>query len=127
MWTLSGSSKEHMLGVHPDLIEITELALLISTIDFGIPSTGGLRTAECQNDLYRDNKSNCDGIVQLSKHQTGQALDFYAYVDGKASWDKHHLAMVAAALLQAAARLRVPLKWGGNWKNFKDYPHVELG
>ncbi len=123
---LSERSKKHREGIDQKLIEISNLAITLSVVDFGIPSTGGLRTAEMQNDLYRDCKSNCDGIVKLSRHQLGDALDFYAYVDGKASWEGEHLAMVATAFLQAASILGHALEWGGLWKSFKDMPHVQL-
>ena len=115
-----------MEGVDTRLHEICEMALTISKVDFGIPSSGGLRTAEQQKELFNDGKSKCDGFISLSNHQSGNALDFYAYVDGKASWDDLHLAMVATAFLQAASHLGYTLRWGGNFKNFKDFPHVEL-
>lgn len=122
----SKRSIERMEGINPALREITEYALELSPIDFGIPQYGGLRTAEEQRELYDDGKSQLDGYIKKSYHQSGNALDFYAFVDGKASWDKHYLSVVAAAHLQAAAALGCKLQWGGLWKSFKDYPHVQL-
>ncbi|MEO5344604.1 MAG: hypothetical protein H7842_15010, partial [Gammaproteobacteria bacterium SHHR-1] len=58
--------------------------------------------------------------------------DFYAYVDGRASWEREHLAMVAAAFLQAASHLGYAISWGGLWKQRGggiygwDMVHVEL-
>ena len=124
---LSDKSKQRRAGIEPRLIEISDLAIQISVIDFGIPGDGGIRTAERQNELFEDGKSKADGYGKLSEHQSGNALDFYAYVDGAASWAPEHLAMVAAAFLQAAATLGYKLKWGGLWKSFKDMPHVQLG
>ena len=115
-----------MAGVDPRLIEVANLALQISPIDFGIPRDGGLRTTEVQQRLFDEGLSLLDGVNMKSYHQSGKALDFYAYVDGKASWDKHHMAIVGASFLQAAAALGYPLQWGGLWKSFKDYPHVQL-
>lgn len=126
MFTLSKKSKQRREGVDPRLIEISDLAIQITVIDFGHPADAGKRTAERQNELYLDGKSKADGYDKLSRHQSGKALDFYAFVDGKDSWDTEHLAMVAAAFLQAASILGYKLKWGGLWKSFKDYPHVEL-
>lgn len=122
----STTSLVRRANVDKRLIEISDLALEISTVDFGIPKSGGLRTAEEQRALYDAEKSNCDGTVKLSNHQTGKALDVYAYVDGKASWDRYDLSMVAAAMLQSASVLGYKLKWGGLWTKFKDYPHFEL-
>lgn len=138
MFKLSDKSKQRREGIDPRLIEISDLAIQISVIDFGIPGDGGLRIAERQHELFKDGKSKADGYDKLSEHQSGNALDFYAYVDGAASWEPEHLAMVAAAFLQAAAMLGYKLKWGGLWKSERskiingvpygwDMPHVQLG
>lgn len=126
VFKLSNRSKQRREGIDPRLIEISDLAIQISTVDFGHPADAGKRTAERQHELHLAEKSLCDGYEKLSPHQKGKALDFYAYVDGKASWDTEHLAMVAAAFLQAASMLGYKLQWGGLWKAFKDLPHVEL-
>lgn len=122
---LSKRSIENSEGVHAELEAVRDRALDLSTIDFGHPEHAGLRTAMEQLELYGALKSKCDGIVKVSKHQSGDALDFYAYVDGRASWDENHLTTVAAAFLQAASELGVKLEWGGHWKDFKDMPHVQ--
>jgi peptidoglycan L-alanyl-D-glutamate endopeptidase CwlK len=122
----SRSSLNRLNTVNCDLKEVAMRAIDITTVDFGIPQYGGLRTVEEQQALYKDGKSMCDGIEKPSYHQSGNALDFYAYVDGKASWKKEHLAMVAAAFLQAASELGIKLEWGGLWRNFVDMPHVQL-
>ena len=88
----SKRSLERMEGVDPRLKEIAKHAITISKIDFGIPADGGLRTAERQAELFADGKSKADGIHNKSRHQSGMALDVYAYVEGKASWETEHLA-----------------------------------
>lgn len=125
MFQLGKRSRERLEGIDADLIEVIELALTISPIDFGIPEHGGLRTEETQRTLYTRGVSKCDGIVNKSYHQTGRAFDIYAYVDGKASWDKDHLKTCAAAILQAASLLGVALEWGGFFRSFKDMPHFQ--
>lgn len=126
MYFFSASSEAVLKSVKPQLQALAHEALRISPIDFGYPRTGGLRTAVEQTILFHEGKSNADGLEHISKHQKGEALDFYAFVDGKASWDKHHLAIVAAAHLQAASKLGVAIEWGGLWRSFEDYPHIEL-
>jgi peptidoglycan L-alanyl-D-glutamate endopeptidase CwlK len=123
---LSESSKNHRLGVDSRLIEISDLAITLTHVDFGHPSSGGLRTYEQQNQLFHQGKSRCDGYTLKSKHQSGLALDFYAFVNGKASWDENHLTMVAAAFLEAGHRLDYKIEWGGFWQHFKDMPHIQL-
>ena len=120
-----------MVGVNKDLALVFTEAIKVAPIDFGIPEFGGLRTAEEQFELHRRGSSpNCDGYETLSNHQSGNALDFYAYVDGKASWDKIHLAMVAATIMTTANRLGIELRWGGQFGSAIfhgwDMPHIEV-
>jgi len=123
---LSNNSINNLTGVDGRLIDIADLAIKLTNIDFGIPSTGGLRTVEDQSKLFTDGKSKADGVNNLSYHQSGKAVDVYAYVDGKASWEKEHLAIIAAAMLQASGQLGYELKWGGLWKSWQDFPHFEI-
>lgn len=127
VWVFSKSSLKRREGVNEALIAISDRALRISPVDFGIPEHGGLRTAEEQYLLCLNEKSKCDGFDTLSLHQSGEALDFYAYVAGRASWQHHHLTQVAAALMEAAMELNYRIKWGGHFKpNGWDKPHIEL-
>ena len=123
---LGANSLNNRAGVDPRLIEISDLAISLSNIDFGIPNTGGLRSVADQAALFTAGKSKADGRTNKSYHQTGKAIDVYAYVDGKASWDRQHLSSVATAMLQAASKLGHDLKWGGNWTSWQDYPHFEF-
>lgn len=132
---LSDKSKQRREGIDSRLIQINDLALQISKIDFGIPADGGFRTAERQFEIYQAGNSKCDGYTKLSEHQSGNALDFYAFVFGRTSWKPDHLAMVAAAHLQAAAQLGYKLEWGGFWSSNKttngipygwDMSHIQL-
>lgn len=141
-YQFSIKSMERMKGVHPDLIIIFTEAIKNSPIDFGIPEHGGVRTQGQQNILFQKGVSKCDGFNDLSNHQIpedeedGFALDFYAYINGRASWDKIHLAMVGAVILATAKRLKkagkisIELKWGAEFgsNNFKgwDMPHTEV-
>ena len=139
-YRFSSKSIERMKGVHPDLIVIFNEAIKNSPIDFGVPASGGVRTAAEQLNLFNDGKSKCDGTKKKSRHQMkedgfGHALDFYAYVNGKASWEKNHLAMVAGVIMATAERLKKEgkvtgsLYWGGQFGsadfNGWDMPHFE--
>lgn len=136
-YQLSSRSKERRAGIDRRLIEIDDLAITLTKLDYGHPKDSGLRTAVRQNELYNttndegERLSQCDGYNDISEHQKGNALDYYAYVDGKASWDPLHLAMVAAAYLQAASILGHKLEWGGlfgrqDGKPGWDMPHIQL-
>lgn len=133
MYKLSNRSKGRLEGIEPILIEIIEEGIVDSPVDFGIPQYGGLRTAEDQNKLYQQGRelpgsiiTNVDGYDKKSYHQTGKAFDIYAYVDGRASWNIGHLSLIARHLQKIADDKGVKLEWGGDWKNFKDYPHFQI-
>ena len=79
MFELSERSKNRRKGVDPRLIEISDLAIKITEVDFGIPEHGGKRTDHEQYKLYAKGASKCDGYKKQSYHKTGRALDFYAY------------------------------------------------
>jgi len=127
-YQLSDNSKKNRSSVNPKLIEISNLALTISTVDFGHGPLSGSRTASEQKALFDSKLSMADGIKHRSMHQEGNALDFYAFKDGKASWKEEDLAVVAAAFLTASIQLGpgYEIRWGGLFKSFKDMPHVEL-
>jgi len=120
-------SNERRAGVDPRLIQISDRALEISVVDFGIPEHGGKRTALEQHLLFQEGVSRVDGYNDLSYHQSGKALDFYAFVNGEASWHPGHLAMVASAFLQAAVEFGYRLTWGGLWEPVKTTQGVPHG
>jgi len=121
----SQRSLDRMNGVNDKLIQLAHRALAISKVDFGIPAYGGKRTTEEQLQLFQAGKSKCDGTDKLSYHQSGNALDFYAYVDGAPTWERGYMAQVAAAFLQAAIELNLQIEWGGLWA-WEDSPHIQL-
>jgi|TARA_B100000795_G_scaffold10682_1_gene7509 peptidoglycan L-alanyl-D-glutamate endopeptidase CwlK len=120
------NSLKNRAGINPDLIEILDRAVEISIYDFGVPEHGGVRSAETQKKLFDQGVSKADGTTHKSFHQTANAVDVYAYVNGQASWNHEHLAVVAAAMLQASSELGIPLEWGGLWTGFCDRPHFQL-
>jgi len=127
----SETSTKRLTGVNSHVEETIQLAIKLSSIDFGIPEYGGLRTTEDQAQLFTAGKSKCDGRVNRSNHQSGDSVDVYAYVDGKASWEKDHLALVAIYVLTAANKLGYKCEWGGTWtKSGKPYgwdmPHFNI-
>ena len=137
MFSLSQASKQHREGVDQRLIEISDLAITLTLVDFGHGPDSGIRTAARQHQLFMSGGSRADGYEKRSRHQDGKALDFYAYVKGAASWEPDHLAAVACAMLQAASMLGYRVKWGGLWKANNprvvngipygwDCPHIEL-
>lgn len=130
-----GASSEHRLLTTDAIVqEIMFEAIKTSTIDFGIPQYGGKRTAQEQAKLFEDGASKKDGYNKLSKHQSGDAVDIVAYVNGSYTHDERYYYMLAGHILATAKRLGYKMKWGGDWdsdndlddQTFNDLCHFEL-
>lgn len=121
----SENSKRNMDGVNPKLVAIAHRALEISPVDFGIGKDGGFRTLEHQQRLFAEGASMKDGVIHVSKHQLGRALDVAPWVGGPNN-DSLNYAICASAMLVAAGEVGVKLWWGGLWPNFRDLPHLQL-
>jgi peptidoglycan L-alanyl-D-glutamate endopeptidase CwlK len=128
MRTWSARSLSNLKGIHPDLRRVLDRALQESPLDFVV--TEGLRTIARQRELLRIGAST----TLKSRHLTGHAVDLYAWVDlnlsGKVEFTEmanpRLLKIIADAIKAAAAKENVSIVWGGDWKKFKDMPHVEL-
>ena len=128
-YKLSKRSLKRLNKVNPLLIAIVVDAISKSPYDFGIPKFGGYRTAAEQNALYnkRPRVTYKDGYRNMSYHQTGNAFDIYAYVNGKATWDKKYYEPIARHIQQIAMnKYGVQVTWGGDWASFKDLPHFQI-
>lgn len=124
----SERSLRNMQGIHPDLRRVLDRALQESPVDFVINE--GLRTVERQRELVRVGASK----TMNSRHITGHAIDFYAWVDtdkdGEVEFEEMSapllMKQIATSIKAAASALGVEVEWGGDWRTFKDYPHVQL-
>lgn len=125
---------QHLLRVHPDLVERIEQVLVAMAV-LGSPMivTAGARTTAEQQQLYAEGRTapgtivtNDDGVTHVSNHQVqtdgyGHAVDCAFLVNGAPSWDAHLPWTLYGALLT-----KVGLTWGGNWTTLHDLPHAEL-
>lgn len=135
MYQLGTTSKERLSTCDRRLQEIIYLAIKRSPIDFGVAE--GHRSTTRQKSLYDQGKSKIDGIKRKGKHNfnPSQAVDLYAWVNGKASWDASSLILIAGVVYAAASELGYTIRWGGNWdqdgeiitdQRFQDFPHFEI-
>lgn len=119
-YTLSQKSLDRLKGVHPDLVRVVKRAIELTPIDFRI--TEGLRTKERQAYLMKKGATR----TMNSRHITGHAIDFVALPDGVVSWNFPLYTKIADAFKKSAALENVEIVWGGDWKSFRDGPHIEL-
>ena len=107
----------------------------------------GARSAERQQELYRQGKSKLDGVTKKSKHQTAvgglsMAVDVAPYpIDWRTNRDDVALRWrdFARLVLEVADEMGISLRWGGDWdgdwdrvsdptsdQRFNDWPHWEI-
>ena len=106
---LSQRSLDKLKGVNDDLVYITQDAIGLSKVDFGVYY--GLRTEAEQRELFESGASK----TMKSKHLTGHAVDLMAYVGSKGSWALNLYDDIADAMAQAARNNNVGLRWGAAW------------
>ena len=121
-YSLSARSKGILAGVDARLGELFTTAIIDSPHDFTIYH--GLRSATEQAEMLRTRASR----VQRSKHQDGLAVDIFIIGrDGKPDWnDIGAYTAVANHVKACSIRLNIPIVWGGDWENLRDYVHFEL-
>jgi peptidoglycan L-alanyl-D-glutamate endopeptidase CwlK len=102
----------------------------IDPLDFGISS--GRRTAIEQSVKWHQGRTTPgpiityrDGYIVESTHQSGMAVDIFAYIDGAANYDAGNLALIAMCFAEAADSLDLKWKWGGNFTSIFDGAHLE--
>lgn len=125
MFQFSQTSKQKLQTVDLRLQILMEKVLNLSTIDFGI--TEGIRTVEKQQEVYKNGKSQLDGVTQKSKHQLGLAVDIICYdpKTKKATYEQKYYYYLAGIIQQLAQTLGYQVTWGG-WWSFEDCCHWEL-
>jgi peptidoglycan L-alanyl-D-glutamate endopeptidase CwlK len=138
MAAFSKRSEDNLKGVHPKLVEVLRAAIEDAPQDFTIVS--GVRTEEEQVALYAQGRTapglkvtQSDGVRKRSNHQTkkdgfGYAVDVYPFDNGSVQVNapREDFEKIARHIQDHAERQTVLIDWGGDWRTFKDLPHLEL-
>lgn len=111
-------------GGHPDIIKF-ERALIRDLSKRAIPffAHNMVRTHDEQDALYKRGVSN--SRAGQSPHNYGLAVDC---VHSVKAWNLHDLSwnIIGHVGHEVSARLKIPVEWGGNWKNPYDPAHWQL-
>ena len=141
---LSKRSRGRIDGIKKVLIDIIETGIKDCPYDFGIPKFGGNRTDRDQERMYALGRTTkqleAKGVYEVegkpnkrkvtwtlnSYHESGNAFDIYAYVNGGASWDMKYMEPIARHLQKVALeQFCVELEWGFDlWG--KDGAHFQI-
>lgn len=124
---LTKRDRERLEGVHQDLVRVVEIAAARTFMRWGVFE--GLRTIERQREHLKAGRT----LTLDSRHLTGHAVDLVLLTPkGQFTWDPwQNYFQLAPDVLEVAARLRIPLRWGGNFRKsdgrrWFDGAHFEL-
>ena len=127
------TSQVKLLNLDYGLQSIMNAALHTDIMDFSIVE--GHRGKEQQNKYCREGKSRVQWPNGKHNKMPSHAVDAAPYINGKISWNKLHCCVLAGIILACAARLGIPIRWGGNWdrdgepitdQEFQDLVHYEI-
>lgn len=123
-------------ALHPIVfIKQTELIAETSKAGITILVTDGFRSSEEQNAIYAKGRTTEGKVVTQvqgghSYHNYGLAIDFALRTKkGEVIWDMEYDGNKNGRsdwmeVVEIAKRLG--FSWGGDWKNFPDYPHLQM-
>lgn len=150
-FNLGERSRSRLVGVHPDLVRVVELAITLTEQDFVVLE--GVRTVARQHALYGQGRSPAEcaakgvdpkhskpGMKRVtwtlnSNHFAGRAVDLAPWpIDWEGPVKFPKFDAIAKAMNAAADQLGVPIRWGADWDDDgkarehdeTDNPHFEL-
>jgi peptidoglycan L-alanyl-D-glutamate endopeptidase CwlK len=129
--------KYSLKGLHPEVqFAMKLLKENVQKKGITIQIIEGFRSIDDQNQLYEQGRTKAGKIITYAKggqsyHNYGLAIDFAIYdkENEKLSWDiqkdgnKNGVADWDEVVQEAK---KLGFAWGGDWRSFKDYPHLEM-
>lgn len=114
-------SKKELATAHPDLQTLFNEA--IKTVDFTVIC--GHRAREDQEKAFMSGASRLHW--PKSKHNKTPSLAVDVIPFPFKGWENiDEFQNLAVAVKETAERLKIRVAWGGDWKDFKDYPHWQI-
>lgn len=123
-------------GLHPIVEEKSEeLARQAQAAGIDILITDGFRSIEEQDGLHAQGRNMAGNIVTHARggesyHNYGLAIDFALQLEnGDVAWDIERDGNGNGKsdwFEVAAIGKELGFTWGGDWQNFKDYPHLQM-
>lgn len=120
MPTFGGHSLKMLKDAHPDLRRVMELA--IQSFDFMVIQSS--RTQEEQEADFRKGTTKAHWLQSPHDYNPSLAVDCAPL---PLDWhDLSRFRAMSAVILECGRQLFVPITWGANFTNIKDFPHFEL-
>lgn len=113
-------SLEQRATLHPDLVKVVDEV----SKEVNITILCGHRNQEDQDRAFAEGKSKLKWPKSRHNSTPSEAVDAAIY---PVNWnDIESFKKLAVEMKAAAQRVNVEIEWGGDWVNFKDYPHFQL-
>ena len=113
-------SKANLATCHPDLQRL--MNEVIKEVDVTILC--GHRGEAEQNAAFANHTSQLQWPKGKHNKTPSMAVDVARF---PLDWnDVSGFKSLAVVIKRVAEELNIPIKWGGDWKTFKDLPHYEL-
>ena len=120
MPTFGRKSTERLTQAHPDLQHL--FSEIIKTIDCSVLC--GYRGKEEQEAAYRDGNSKLHFPDSKHNHLPSLAVDVAPY---PINWQNiERFKSFGEFVKKTAEELGIKIRWGGDFKTWKDYPHYEI-
>lgn len=115
MFKFGSRSLKNLEGVHPELVEICNMAIKRTSTDFGISE--GVRSLERQKKLKAEGRSQTLNSMHIpQKDGYSWAVDLLGYdSDGKVSWEFPIYFSIMTSIISSAHELGYSIRWGGCW------------
>tara|TARA_X000001036_G_scaffold108723_1_gene101903 strand:- start:11577 stop:12062 length:486 start_codon:yes stop_codon:yes gene_type:complete len=115
MFKFGSRSLKNLEGVHPELVEICDMAIKRTSTDFGISE--GVRSLERQKKLKAEGRSQTLNSMHIpQKDGYSWAVDLLGYdSDGKVSWEFPIYFNIMTSIISSAHELGYGIRWGGCW------------
>ena len=115
-------SWRQLLTVDPKLFMLFTVALRDSPVDMTVLE--GYRAEHRQNGLYDIGHSNLRYPDSKHNVKPSKGIDVAPH---PVNWDNiAQFELLGKHIKKVSDRLGIRIKWGGDWKTFKDYGHYEL-
>jgi peptidoglycan L-alanyl-D-glutamate endopeptidase CwlK len=123
----SATSRQRLETCDRRLITLCREAILV--VDFTV--LYGHRSNEEQDELYAQGRTKPGNIVTNKKGGESIHNTFPSRAVDLAPWpidwnDLTRFGELAGVMKAIAHDMMIPLQWGGDWPNFKDYVHFQI-
>lgn len=124
---LTTADEAKLALAHPDLVKVVRRCAEIYPGMFRVLETARGAAQQAKNVAKGVSQtSNSRHVVANNKSRNACAADLGVMNGNVVNWKWPVYANLNTYMMRAAADVKVPIEWGGNWKTIKDGDHWQL-